>query len=796
MPKPKQSQPRQPNPGAKAKSAKITDEKALYFIGAVLDEVIAEWSDNDNFEELEDLNDFKDQLKEKSKLYVVAEDDDNLSLRQREKGEPATIVEANFIELTNNQWSKVGVNYKIEGTSATASSADIAPVMQKCTDDEYADNQYSMGKLCAAFNFDKNEEEEKILTQLHKMESKNPTAPAKGKTKEKKLDKDNNGLNDLDDLNEVISPEQEKPSSPSKTTIAERIEAARASQPTTGTGIEDDEDEDFNEPSTPSKTTIAERIKAARASQPTTGIEDDEDEALDEPSTSSRPTIEEQIKAARTSKTTTSIEIDENEDFNEPSTPSSKVETSRTRQPTTTGIEIDEDDTDFETLDDFDFDSNFSNIIEDIDDVEVHVSEKQQPESTLPSVDSNLDRDTEKKYEGANPARPKSPDKNTLSEIGGNREIQSMSQGLTSAGPGLNGFNEIGLASQAALLTIAVAGKAVDCIAYLKEKLAEHNQNKQLKEIIKLAETTQARIEKTSERISTVQEVEASSPTAQTPPAPVEAPSTAAEPPSERSQASSPAQTASAPVEAPSTAAEPPSERSQSSSPVEATSERSQGQAQAPEQPHTKPIQKPNPTTEVETAGDALAENLGLTASAKLEIDEKASIDEQLKQIKQYLTGLNQKLDKLEERLDIIEEKLGISKVEKKGVSAPATNENNELNGKLINYAKAAKECAEGAGQKPGNLICLPVGDNKLTVDFQAAQTSTRLTSKDNKDLFAASASEGKNPNIAMSNLTEQEKNMIVKLPQDKDEFKQLISAQAMAKTVVECSSATGKNPF
>jgi len=777
-------------PASYSKNPKITDEKDLFFIGAVLDEVIAEWSDSEREYDLDDLADFKVQLQNKSNEYKVETNDlGEFFLAKREENEPKTTIEANFIGLSNNPNSKVGVNYKFEGASATASSGQIAEAMETATGEEYHPNKYSIGSLCGNFNFDKNEEEEKLLEALQQNKSKQTATRTKQKSQKNQEDIH------IDDPDDMELPEEttttKAVTNSNRKKLLEEIKESRATQ----------------------KSTNSEKNVSQPTQPPTVDIKDDDEDKV----------------FNRDNTTPIESEVDELDDL--------------------------DDDQVYNNLEDTETfqDEAFDDFLNEIASPEENIPSPQKPAPVLETTNSNLEADTNDESEDTEKNRPEKPKRNKAGEVAANRELGTIGQQLTSTGPGLNGFNELGLATQGVQLLAAIADRGTDFINNLLEQAKKKGQADKVDEIIKLAQSTNSRIHEGEERLSVVQNTEAHieqkgvSELAQSTNSRIDKSEKRLEVIHATSQAAGSQPASSQPttsqaagtktVESEATSPQAPGSQTEAHEKgvpeTEVKSENRRERSQATEQPDTpESVSKqpdsnksqPNqdtsstvPTADISAKVDRLAKNVGLNEPVgdKLEIDEKASVDEQLKQIKQYLINLNKKLDKVEQRLDAMEEKLGISKAEdnlqeanpmsadpmadyldEKTKKTVKTTTAADISDSLINYAEAAKEYASSKGQNPGNLVTLPVGNNELVADFRKPQTSIEVTSNSGEQLFAASSPDGKTSKVSVCKLDKEDKDLIADLPQSKEEFGQLISAQSVAKSVLDFSNAAGVDKF
>ena len=689
MPKPKNSTIKKVAPAKR--TPKITDKEELYFIGAVLDEVIEDWQNNSQ-EELEDLNDFNSQLQEKSSLYIVDEDEDgNLSLREREADEPAMTFKINFIPLDGNKYNQVGVNYSFVGEERTASSTAIATAMRSLSgenEEERPDNSYSINSLCDYLGFDKEAEEEKLVEQINEKSksARNKTRSkdngsaarnnARGTRTTTKQPSDEIEAAELDSIDESDDEDAKRTRNKGrsqgdrKTNVRnnDRSTSQKAEQSSDDIDVEDlddvDESDDEDAKKTRNKSRSHRNGSAASHKEhfpkrtEHRGEIDVED--LDDPdetdSAGNSPDEDTSSSSNGHKKGRIFSRIEKNRHGATPS------------KPKNLGVQTEGDESQKDEFDDLE--------------AETSVGEENQNAATRPKPESRAASQTEAdESEGdefddleaaaaANPTKqnlnPSSSKKliprtvnettvdtssstpvsgtrngtedrtdeertgSTLRQIGGSRELGRIADIMASSGTALNGLNMLGVTAESVLGFCAVAGKTADAIEDFAKKCGERGQSEKLADTIKELQQTNERLARDEKRAKVIQEtLAASADSSQT--------TIDIYPPGDNRSSKVPLNPQS----------QPPNK---TSSPRETREEEDSKESKSVEEKFEN-IAKATGITDVEPP-------------KSLEINKSASVNEQLKQINQYLQTLNLKLTKIEKRLDEIEERLGITSPE------------------------------------------------------------------------------------------------------------------------------------
>ncbi len=149
----------------------ITNDDELQFMADILDGVLKDSN-------IKNLTEFNEKLEEESSKYTLKNNDEGeLAILPREKGDPDLTFQANFMALTGANEGKVGVNYSFnEEKDRTASSLSI------CKADGKENNfEYSMGTLCKKLDIDGAKETKRLLKDLE-AETNEAAPPSPSKT--------------------------------------------------------------------------------------------------------------------------------------------------------------------------------------------------------------------------------------------------------------------------------------------------------------------------------------------------------------------------------------------------------------------------------------------------------------------------------------------------------------------------------------------------------------------------------------------------------------------------------------
>jgi hypothetical protein len=234
-----------------------------------------------------------------------------------------------------------------------------------------------------------------------------------------------------------------------------------------------------------------------------------------------------------------------------------------------------------------------------------------------------------------------------------------------------------------------------------------------------------------------------------------------------------------------------------------------------------EPVVGKNPLADAAATVGSKVDRLGIkldpTYKAQpLELDREASISEQLDQIESYLKGLSKRLDRLEiavsrlekqiaeqtnssmvepevdteeSRAAVLAQAIAESKVLEQLMARRADPQQVSCAESLVGFARVANELSDDAEQEG-----IAISSNKtLRMEEQGDQVAVTLVSRSDlalnnnqgNTLFAGNCTDGQWA-IAEDHLSFDEKAVIAKLPQSKQEYATKASAQALIATFQE----------